>query len=298
MKILQGGAPKCGNFWLYQIIQQLLSRTGHDTTSFIQRQPIYKLAQEWDLNYPSQASIDVLDVTDLQYSYRISSIFRMPIEDIRSYIAQTNHVWTHSPICKRSGDLLPLFDKKVYIIRDPRDRVLSAAKYYTSEYMLKYYPQEERNSQQYLEKHFDELMLEWVWHVYDHLLLSKEHNIHIAYYEGFLLGFQQELSRLLHYLDLKLDHSQRGELQEAMSFATLKSKNPKHLKKGQSGYWMDQLTDEQAERADMIAGPLIRYLGYPDSKNQPMAFAADPQHHDFEQLKQELIASQMPLYQK
>jgi aryl sulfotransferase len=297
MKILQGGAPKCGNFWLYQIIQQLLSRTGHDTTSFIQRQLIYSLAKEWDLNYPSQASIDVLDVTDLQYSYRISSIFRMPIGDIRSYIAQTNHVWTHSPICKRSGELLPLFDKKVYIIRDPRDRAISAAKYYTSDYMLKYYPQEERDPQRYLEKHFDELMLEWVWHVYDHLRLSREHNIHIAFYEGFLLGFQEELARLLTYLGIEMGRSEREELQEAMSFATLKSKNPKHLKKGQSGYWMNQLTDEQTERADMIAGPLIRYLRYPAGKNQSMTFAAEPAHDDFEQLKQDIIASQVPLYQ-
>ncbi|MEJ8800778.1 hypothetical protein [Pontibacter sp. H249] len=113
-------------------MQQLLDKTGADTTSFIQKQPIYTLAKEWDLNYPSQASIDVLDVTDLQYSYRISSIYRMPVVDIENYITQTNHVWTHSLICKRSDELFTLFNKKVYIVRDPRDRAISAAKYYTS----------------------------------------------------------------------------------------------------------------------------------------------------------------------
>ncbi|WP_114780647.1 sulfotransferase domain-containing protein [Botryobacter ruber] len=298
MKILQGGAPKCGNFWLYQIMQQLLSRTGHDTTSFIQTQPIYELARTWDLNYPSQASIDVLDVTDLQYSYRISSIFRMPITDISTYVARTNHVWTHSPICKRSGELLDLFDKKVYIVRDPRDRAISASKYYTSDYMLKYYPQPEKNAERYLEQHFEELMLEWVWHVYDHLRLSRRHNIHIAFYEGFLLDFQQELGRLLDYLELELNRQQREELQEAMSFATLKTKNPKHLKKGQSGYWMDQLTEEQAAKAEMIAGPLIRFLQYPEHKGQPMTYATVWPHQDFEQLKEEIIYSQQPLYQE
>ncbi|AKD05054.1 sulfotransferase domain-containing protein [Pontibacter korlensis] len=297
MKILQGGAPKCGNFWLYQILQQILQRSGQPISSFIQRQPIYELAKTWDLNYPSQASIDVLDITDLQYSYRISSIFRMPVEDIEDYVSQTDHVWTHSPICKRSGELLNLFDKKVYIVRDPRDRAISASKYYTSEYMLKYYPQEERDAQRYLEKHFEELMLEWVWHVYDHLRLSRQHNIHIAFYEGFLLDFQQELGRLLAYLGLEMDEAQREELQEAMSFATLKSNNPKHLKKGQSGYWMDQLTDEQAEKADTIAGPLIRYLNYPQFKGQAMSYATEPLHQDFDELKQEIIASQQPLYQ-
>ncbi|MCC9137322.1 sulfotransferase domain-containing protein [Pontibacter silvestris] len=297
MKLLQGGAPKCGNFWLYQIIQQVLARTGYDTTSFIQTQPIYSLAKQWDLNYPSQASIDMLEVTDLQFSYRISSIFRMPIEDIKDYVAHTNHVWTHSPICKRSAELLELFDKKVYIIRDPRDRAISASKYYTSDYMLKYYPQEEKEPALFLEKNFEKLMLEWVWHVYDHLRLSKVHNLHIALYESFLLDFQQELARLVEYLGIELDDYQKEESQEAVSFSTLQQKNPKHLKKGQAGYWMDHLSDEQIEKADVIAGPLIRYLNYPVEKNMPMSFSTEFMHHDFEQLKQEIIASQEVLYQ-
>lgn len=296
MKLLQGGAPKCGNFWLYQIIQQILSRTGHPTTSFIQTQPIYSLAQEWDLNYPSQASIDMLEITDLQYSYRISSIFRMPVEKIEAYVAQTNHVWTHSPICKRSGELLNLFDKKVYIVRDPRDRAISASKYYTSDYMLQYYPQEEKDPEQFLQKNFNKLMHEWVWHVYDHLRLSQEYNIHIAFYEGFLLNFQDELNRLLGYLDIELSENQKEDLQEAVSFSTLKHKNPKHLKKGESGYWMNHLSDEQIAKADVIAGPLIRFLDYPEDKGQSMSFSPVYRHHDFELLKQEIIASQEELY--
>lgn len=298
MKILQGGAPKCGNLWLYQIIQQVLERSGQPASSFIQRQPIYELAKAWELNYPSQASIDVLDITDLQYSYRISSIFRMPVESIKDYVAQTDHLWTHSPVCKRSGELFSLFDKKVYIVRDPRDRAISASKYYTSDYMLKYYPQEETDPKCYLEKHFDALLLEWVWHVYDHLRYSREHDIHIAFYEGFLLDFQQELGRLLDYLEVRLSEQEREELQQAMSFSTMKSKNPKHLKKGQSGYWMDQLTEKQAEQADIIAGPLIRFLGYPAYRGQSMTYRTEPPHQDFEALKQELIASQQPLYQE
>lgn len=298
MKILQGGAPKCGNFWLYQILQQLLSKSGAGTASFIQRHPIFNLAKTWELNYPSQASIDVLDVTDLQYSYRISSIFRMPVENIMDYVAQADHVWTHSPVCKRSGELFELFDKKVYIIRDPRDRAISASKYYTSPYMLKYYPQEEQNADRYLEKHFDALMLEWVWHVFDHLRLSKQFNIHIAFYEGFLFDFQKELARMLNYLDLDLNEEERQELQEAMSFKTLQKDNPKHLKKGQAGYWMDKLSEEQVERAVVLAGPLIRFLGYPESTNQPMSYEVNPPHQDFEQLKQEIIQAQAVLYQE
>lgn len=298
MRMLQSGVPKCGNFWLYQIIQQILRSTGRNTTSFIEQQPIYSLAKAWDLNFPEQSRIDVLEITDLQYSYRISSIFRMPIDDIENYVAQTHHVWTHSPICKKSDEVLKLFDKKVYIIRDPRDRAISAAKYYCSDYMLKYFPQEEKDPKRFLQKNFEDLMHEWVWHVFDYLRLSPTYNIHIAFFEGFMLDFQQELNRLLDYLEIDLEADQKVALEKAMSFTALKSKNPKHLKKGESGYWMDQLTDEQIEKAAIIAGPLIRYLNYPVERNKPMAFSTEPVHHDFKRLKEEILQSQEKLYQK
>lgn len=296
MKILQGGVPKCGNFWLYQIIQQILKRSGRDHTSFIEQQPIFSLARNWKLNFPEQARIDVLEITDLQDSYRISSIYRMPIDDLKEYVSRTNHVWTHSPVCKRSGEVFNHFDKKVYIIRDPRDRALSAAKYYTSDYMLKYFPQEEKDPERFLEKNFEKLMQEWVWHVWDYLRLSQKHNIHIAFFEGFNTEFRHELDRLLGYLEISLSDSEKAELEEAVSFKTLRKKNPKHLKKGTSGYWMEQLTDEQFRLADLIAGPLLRYLNYPLSRSQPLTFSRQPAHQDFERLKQEIIASQQPLY--
>src|SRR5690554_1785514 len=164
MKILQSGVPKCGNFWLYQIIQKTLQRAGRPSFSYIEGHPIYELAKTWDLNFPDQAKIDVLEITDLQLSYRISSIFRMPIADFPEYLSKTNHVWTHSPVCKRSGDVFRQMDKIIYIIRDPRDRAISAARYYCSDYMLKYFPQEEGDLTQFLSKNFDRLMEEWVWH--------------------------------------------------------------------------------------------------------------------------------------
>lgn len=296
MKILQGGVPKCGNFWLYQIIQQILKRSGHSTDSFIEQHPIYNLAKEWDLNFPEQCKLDVLEITDLQYSYRISSIFQMPIENLEEYVSRINHVWTHSPVCNRSGEAFSHFDKKVYIIRDPRDRAISAAKYYCSDYMLKYYPQPEADPQKFLHKNFASLMQEWVWHVWDHLRLSQKHNIHIAFFEGFKMDFRNELDGLLNYLEVDLPENEKAELEEAVSFNTLKKKNPKHLKKGTSGYWMDQLTDEQLETAETIAGPLIRFLGYPGGREQEMSFRRELPHHDFEALKQEIIASQEPLY--
>lgn len=296
MHILQGGVPKCGNFWLYQIIQQILVRTGHNPTSFIQKQPIYALAQEWDLNYPSQASIDVLEITDLQYSYRISSIYRRPIENLAEYVAQTHHVWTHSPVCKKSEEVFELFDKKIYIIRDPRDRALSAAKYYTSAYMLKYYPQPEKDAGGYLNANLKQLLHEWVWHVFDHLRLSQPYQIHLVHYENLLNNFKEELNRLLQYLGLDLTQTEKEEITQAVSFNTLKKHNPQHLQKGTAGYWQNHFTPQQSELTDIMAGPLLKYLNYTPGENQARNKLGEPDHQNFEQLKEEILASQARLY--
>lgn len=285
MKILQIGVPKSGNFWLYQILQQILKSAGQEKASFIEQHPIQELAKTWDLNYPDQSKIDVIDITDLQVTYRISSIFKMPVEDPAEYLSKTSHVWTHSPVCKKSGGILNLFDKKVYIIRDPRDVLISASKYYCSPYMLKYFPQEEKDPAAFLEKNFENLLKEWVWHVWDHLRLRKEYNLHISFFEGFLHDFQEELSLLLNYLEIELSASERRAIEEAVSFQKLKKKNPKHLKKGKSGYWKDHLTEEQIAKTETIAGPLINFLGYDkDSLTPDRNFP----HENFEKLKEKL----------
>ncbi|WP_373057496.1 sulfotransferase domain-containing protein [Zunongwangia sp. H14] len=289
MTTLQIGYPKSGNFWLYQILQRILQYKGENTTAFIQKHPIQELAKNWDLNYPEQSLIDMIDITDLQVSYRISSIFRMPVEDLSAYLKETSHVWTHSPVCKGSTPVFNNFDKKIYIIRDPRDVVISASKYFCSAYMKKYFPQEEKEPKKYLERHFDRMMTEWVWHVWDHLRLSEKYNIQVCFFEGFRNNFQEELSALLQYLQVALTQEQRESLEKAVSFNNLKKENPKHLRKGTSGYWKEQLSEAYKQRAMEIAGPLLEYLGYAGNKEgkRPKKF---PQGH-FETLKNEIMAS-------
>lgn len=296
MKILQGGVPKCGNFWLYQIIQKVLHQSGRETGSFIENHPVYPIARTWDLNYPDQAKIDVLEITDLQFSYRISSIFKMPILNLQKYIDQTTHVWTHSPVCQKSGEVFGLFDKKIYIIRDPRDRALSAARYYCSDYMLKYFPQRETDPGVFLRKNFDHLMHEWVWHVWDHLRLSAEHHIHVVFYENFLTDFPAELQGLLDYLEVDLDSYQKSALEKAVSFSHLKKRNPRHLSKGTAGGWKTALSEEQMEKAEKTAGPLIRFLNY-SSGNPFFPSHAENTSSLYEKLRQEVIYSlnNMPL---
>lgn len=292
MVILQIGSPKSGNFWMYKILKEILIRSNLHSPSFIQQQPIYKIAKNWELNYPVQAEIDVIDITDLQTTYRISSIFKMPIEDLNSYVSKTNRVWTHSPVCKATKKIFSHFDKKIYIIRDPRDRAVSAANYYCSPYMLKYYPQPITNPKEYLEKHLEDLMIEWVWHVFDYIRLQKKLNLHIVYFESFLIDFQRELESLLNYLELALPKNEKQNLENEVSFTILKKSNPKHLKKGTSGYWKNHLSDEQKEKANVITAPLLKVLGYPTLSEKGNFRPSHFFNTNFEILREELIEAQ------
>jgi aryl sulfotransferase len=138
--LLQSGLPKSGNFWLYKILQQCLQEAGLPRKAFIQNQPVYEIAKDWSLSYEEQTDIDVLDITGHGCFYRISSIFRHPVKDLDRYLSQTTHVWTHSPFCDAFHQVLPRFDKVVYIIRDPRDTALSHARFMLTPYMKTYYP--------------------------------------------------------------------------------------------------------------------------------------------------------------
>jgi len=165
--ILQSGVPKSGNFWLYEILENCLQKAGLSRSSFIQNQPIHRIAQNWELSYNKQVDIDVLDITDDGCFYRISSIFRHPVLDIDDYLQRTTHVWTHSSFCDTSRDVLPKFDKIVYIIRDPRDAALSHARfvltpYMKTPYMKKYFPNDFDSKREYLEKQLEGKLTSWV----------------------------------------------------------------------------------------------------------------------------------------
>ncbi len=96
--LLQIGPPKCGNYWLYNILQQIYRLKGIPYRSFISNHPVYREAKNWDFSHSLQAGIDLIDIESGKCFYRISSIFRTPIHDLDEYLAQTNHVWTHSEV--------------------------------------------------------------------------------------------------------------------------------------------------------------------------------------------------------
>ncbi len=268
MRILQAGRPKSGNYWLYKILQSVATYGGLEQHSFIQNHPIHKLAKNWPLSYKEQAGIDVLDIEPYQCFYRISSIFRMPIEDIDHYISQCSHVWSHSEFCDQCLVVLPKFDKIIYIIRDPRDAAVSMSRFAFTPYMLKYYPHNKTDPDTYLADGLNHKVRYWVQHVGGYLKYKDTLHIHVIFFERLFHSFDTELARLLAYLEIELDQKAIALVKREVDFSTMQRENPHHVRRGKSGQWAEILTHEQKGQAVDIAGPMLRLLNYPLSENQ------------------------------
>ncbi len=284
IKLLQIGPPKCGNYWLYNIIQQIYRLKGIGYKSFISKQPVYGEAQDWDLSHSLQAGIDMMDIERGKCFYRISSAFRTPIADLDEYLSHTNHVWTHSEVGENILPVLQRFNKRVYIYRDPRDMAVSAARYAFTPYMMKYYPHNESSVESYLQNNLQDIVQSWIWHVTDYLLLKGKADIHFLAYERLLEDFDATLAKLGSYLNLPLNRDEINEIAQRVDFRRLQAKDPGHVRKGKRFQWVNAFTEDKKERIVDKAGPLLKLLGYPEEPDEKLP--EDANQFDFAAVKE------------
>jgi aryl sulfotransferase len=263
MKILQSGLPKSGNLWLYRILQLCAAEAGWPRSSFIRDHPIQQQAKDWDLSFPGQATIDVLDFRHGQAYCRISSRFRERVRDFDDYLARTSHVWTHSPLTLAERPLLARFDSIVYIIRDPRDAAVSMSRFVLTPYMQAHYPRRELPPESYLDRYLSRIVKTWVRHVGQSLLQRHDLRLGFVFYERLLDDLDGELARLLALLDLDLDAAARARIKAGVQFESMQPSSPGHLRAGRRGAWRQALSDGQRAAAAKAAGPLLCWLGYP-----------------------------------
>ncbi|NJP04816.1 MAG: sulfotransferase domain-containing protein [Chloroflexaceae bacterium] len=296
MKLLQIGVAKSGNFWLYKVLQSILHESGIEQRSFIQSQPIYAQAQTWQLSQAEQAGVDVLDITPNGCFYRISSVFREPVPDLDAYLNQVTHVWSHSPFCNTSADVLGKFDRVIYIIRDPRDVAISMSRFVFTPYMRQYYPSaaQQTSPEEVLDRQLAMHVGAWALHVGQYLLHRDHIGLYLLFYERMLYDFDNELQRLLHYLGLELDQAARDRIKQSTSFDTMKRQNPGHVRAGRSSGWVDTLTPAQKQRAVRVGAPMLNILQYPlnDSRNAERMLPVAPGVPD-QTLRHALLSTQL-----
>lgn len=263
MQILLTGVAKSGNFWLYRILQTIMDIAGWEQKSYIQGHPLHAIAKTWPLSNEDQANLDFIDITSNGCFFRISSVVRMPIEDIDAYLAKCSLVRSHSYFCKRSLDVIPKFDRSVYIIRDPRDVVISFANFAFTPYYQRYYPHSYKDSQDHIHRNLERKLWGWMHHVSGYIQHREELNLHVLFYERLKQDFQDEIYRLGTYLGMDLTPEQIHQVEEATSVQAMKGANPDHVRKGETGGWKKTLTPSQRQRARFSIAPILELLGYP-----------------------------------
>lgn len=269
MTFLQAGVPKSGNYWLYTILKNINQKAGLEHKSFLRTHPIHKVAQTWDLSFAGQNDMDFLNIKKNYCEFRISAVFQEQIADIDNYIHKCSLVWTHSPINSYALEVLPKFNKIVYIIRDPRDVAISYSKYCFTEHKLKNHPPHyEKKPELYLENRLDVMLRNWVNHVGGYLKYQDKLNIYPIFYERFLNDLDSELPRLLDYLEIELDRNTINRIKLDVSFDSMKKQSPKHLRKGKSAQWRQVFTSKQKAKAERITGEMMELLNYPISESE------------------------------
>lgn len=262
MNILQISPPKAGSFWLHTILKNILHKKQLPTSSFIQQQPEYDELRHRKLSFKEQAGIDMLDIEEEGNFYRVSSIFRREISNIQQYASKATLAWTHSTYCNKTSGVFQQFDKKIIIVRDPRDRALSSSRFAFTPYMQEHYPSTYASPEEFLEGEYERLLHQWVWFYGNYLLHHEKLDLHFIFYERLLKDFQNELGRLLEYLELDLTGSEKAEIEETVSFSNMKEKSPRHLQKGKRRKWVEQLSEDQQKKAVEKAGFLMDLFGY------------------------------------
>jgi aryl sulfotransferase len=263
MKLLQSGMAKSGNYWLYTILQSIMRHAGLPTHTYISTQPIYTLAREWELSYPEQASIDTIDIEDAGVFYRISSAFRWPIQDLNAYLEHATHVWTHSAFGGLSDEVFSAFDKIVYIVRDPRDVVLSTARFLFTPYMQTFHPHTFTSPEAYLDAALSRQVRAWRQHVGGHLSGARRHNIYFVFYERLLHDFKAELAAMCRYLGIEPSPALLDAVQHDVAFEHMQESSPGHVRKGTPRQWVEQISTVHKATAVKQAGPMLALLGYP-----------------------------------
>ncbi len=262
MTVIQIGKAKSGNSWVYKIIRSILETKDDFQTPYIVEQPIYDEAKKWPLSLDWQAEVDVLDITDHGYYYRISSRFREKVEDIDHYLKNTSHIWTHSRYCDKTDDLFSKIGKKVYVCRDPRDVLISRAHFTQSDYMEKYYPNVKRylSAQDYINKMYEWQFFSWAYHVFPYLVNT---DVYVIFFERLKQETFEEIKNLSEYLGYKLSEDEIKRVKEMTSYKKMKQSNPDHVRKGKKGNWRQVLSKKQIEYAKKNIGALLNMLNYP-----------------------------------
>ncbi len=270
MRLLQAGVAKSGNYLLYTMLTALQGAAGMPPRRFITGHPIQAEARQWKLSFPGQHAVDVLEMDDDALYISISSLFREPITDIPGFAERTNLVWTHAPWARSTPRIAPIFDHIVYVIRDPRDAIISHADFLFTDYMRNTVGEKRYTSPEaFIDDCLEPYIREWGEHISGYLDHASDlSSLIVVFYENIIADRPAAIAELARDLGLVLPHGEVERIAEEIGIDRMRAAAPGHVNKGQARRWAHRLTPEQQERARRAMGAWCARLNYPEEARQ------------------------------
>jgi aryl sulfotransferase len=262
MTILQAGFPKSGNYWVYRIIREGFELSGKEYKTVIRQHSLRDSAKGFLTSFPEQSEIDVLDIDTTGVNLRIGFRHRSRVTDFDAYLRNTGHVWTHSPILDGCLDVFGKFERIVYIVRDPRDIMVSMSHFAFSPYILSEDPHGEPDPATYRNHRAEDLARDWARHVLS-FLANREHlPMYILFYERLKDDFRTEVKKLFDFLSISTKMGAIESIHESTALQKMKAEAPDHVRKGKAGQWSESLSASEMNVILEVASPVMRLFGY------------------------------------
>lgn len=259
--VLHVSYVKSGSYLLWQAFDSLFRAHG-SKRSFVQQHPIQQQRHAWPEFSIDQFDIDQILVQDDAVRWQIEVQHTEVITDLRRYLAACSHVWTHSFLCERSWEVYPQFGRICYIVRDPRDALVSMAHFAQTPFMRRYHPHPATSPAAYVAAELEPFLAAWCRHAGDHWRARRALDIEFLRYEDMVQDLPMALQQLADWVGLPLPASAIASIAEALGLDAMQKRNPQHVRKGGSGGFHGLLDADQQRRALAICGPTMRELGY------------------------------------
>lgn len=259
--VLHVSYVKSGSFLLWKAFDELFRAHG-SKRSFVQRHAIQKLRHSWPEFSIEQFDIDQILVQDEGVHWQIEMQHLETIHDLDRYLAACSHVWTHSFLCERSWEVYPQFARVCYIVRDPRDALVSMAHFAQTPFMRRYHPHPASSPADYIGAELTTFLEDWVRHAGEHFRARRALDIRILRYEDMVRDLPRALQELAAWAGLTLGQEALATIADSLSVDSMRKHNPQHVRKGGSGGFERVLSESQQRRALEICGPTMRDFGY------------------------------------
>jgi aryl sulfotransferase len=259
--VLHVSYVKSGSYFLWKAFDELFRAHG-SKRSFVQQHPIQRLRNSWPDFSIEQFDIDQILVQDDAVYWQIEMQHVEPILDLEQYLSACSHVWTHSFLCERSWEVYPHFPRVCYIVRDPRDALVSMAHFVQTPFMRRYHPHPATSPEEYVAADLTTFLEDWCRHAGDHFRARRALEIEILRYEDLVHDLRGGMRHIAGWANLALDDNAITAVTESLSIESMRKHNPQHVRSGGSGGFQRLLSEAQQRRALEICAPTMREFGY------------------------------------